>query len=233
MLKLENLALRRDTHFALAIEKLEVAVGERITVLGPSGSGKSTLIRLIAGLDEPHAGDIHIAQQRVTKAPPHRRHVSLLAQEFGLWPHLTAQEHLAFARTRGSSLKREVGDQELLALVQLEHKRDARPGNLSGGERQRLALARALARRPRLLLLDEPFSNVDPVLAAELETLLETIHAEWGLTRIQVRHWMHKAQPGERFLVMEAGRVVQDGPWKNLCESPTREWTERFARLAG
>jgi ABC-type Fe3+/spermidine/putrescine transport system ATPase subunit len=233
MLKLENLTLRRDTHFALAIERLEVSVGERITVLGPSGCGKSTLLRLIAGLDAPHAGDIYIARQRVTKAPPHQRHVSLLAQDFGLWPHLTAQEHLAFTRTCGRSLKNEATDQELLTMVHLEHKRGSRPGNLSGGERQRLALARALARRPRLLLLDEPFSNVDQVLAAELETLLETIHAEWGLTRIQVRHWIHNAISGERFLVMEAGRVVQDGSWESLCEKPTREWTGRLVELAG
>lgn len=232
MLRLENVSLRRDAQFSLAIDRFEVAEREKITVLGPSGSGKSTLIRLIAGLEAPQAGEVHIAQRRVTGEPPHRREVSLLAQDFGLWPHLTAAEHLAFSRTQGRSVKFLAADRELLALVKLEHKYDARPGHLSGGERQRLALARALARRPRLLLLDEPFSSVDPVLAAELEALLETIHEELELTRIQVRHWMHKAPSGERFVVMEAGRLVQEGDWQTLLDDPAREWIGRFAQLS-
>lgn len=233
MLALEGVLFGRSAVFRLSIERLRISPGERVTVLGPSGSGKTTLIRLIAGLDQPDQGDIRLEGRNVNKRPPHERPVSLLAQDLGLWPHLSALEHVAFARSRGHSLKAVEDDRELLACVHLADRVSARPHQLSGGERQRLAMARALARRPKLLLLDEPFSNVDPVLAAELHGILDRLHAEWELTRMQVRHWTFgQPQSDERFLVIRGGGIVQDGTWSDLRIHPQDPWIERLVSLA-
>lgn len=233
MLALEDVAFSRASAFRLSIDKLEIAPGERVTVLGPSGSGKTTLVRLIAGLESPERGRISIEGRQLNGSPPHTRPISLLAQDLGLWPHLSALEHVAFSRARGRTLKPQEADRELLASVQLDERSAARPHQLSGGERQRLAMARALARRPKLLLLDEPFSNVDPVLAAELHGILDRLHAQWGLTRLQVRHWTFgEPRANERFIVVRAGRIVQDGTWLDLSTNPRDPWIERLVSLA-
>jgi ABC-type Fe3+/spermidine/putrescine transport system ATPase subunit len=235
MLQIERVRHPRGRDFVLSVERLEVGSGERISVLGPSGSGKSTLLRLVAGLDDPMHGRISLEGKVVSGrggAPPHRRAVSMLSQDYGLWPHLTAAQHLAFARTAGRSVRASDEDERLLQRVRLGPRAQARPGQLSGGERQRLALARALARRPRLLLLDEPFSNVDPVLAAELTQLLDETDGEQAVTRMQVRHnFLGRSHEDERCLVLVAGRVVQDASWKQLREHPLDPWIGRLADL--
>ena len=233
MLALEGVVFGRSAAFRLAVDSLRVEPGERVTVLGPSGSGKTTLVRLIAGLDLPDRGEIYLAGSPVNRQPPHARPVSLLAQDLGLWPHLSALEHVAFSRARGRSLQATEADHELLACVRLADRAAARPHQLSGGERQRLGMARALARRPQLLLLDEPFANVDPVLAAELHAILDDLHAQWQLTRLQVRHWTFgEPRANERFIVVRGGRIVQDGTWAELRNHPRDPWVERLVSLA-
>jgi ABC-type Fe3+/spermidine/putrescine transport system ATPase subunit len=235
MLRVERLEHFRGRGFALDVDGLDVRDGERVSVLGPSGSGKSTLLRLIAGLEQPARGRIVLDGKLVSGAdgePPHRRGVSLLSQELGLWPHLTAAGHLAFARTGGRSIAPSADDDRLLRLVGLGSRPRARPGELSGGERQRLALARALARRPRLLLLDEPFSNVDPVLAAELTRLLDEIDEARTSARVQVRHtFFGRARNHERCVVLIGGRVVQDASWRQLRDDPLDPWIADLTRL--
>jgi ABC-type Fe3+/spermidine/putrescine transport system ATPase subunit len=235
VLHVEQLEHSRGQAFMLRVDALDVRDGERVSVLGPSGSGKSTLLRLIAGLEHPARGRIVLDGKLVSGAegePPHRRGVSLLSQELGLWPHLSAVGHLAFARTGGRSIIASDDDERLLRLVGLGARTRARPGELSGGERQRLALARALARRPRLLLLDEPFSNVDPVLAAELTRLLDEIEEASTSTRLQVRHtFFGRAQEDERCIVLVGGRVVQDASWQRLRDDPLDPWIGELTRL--
>jgi iron(III) transport system ATP-binding protein len=235
VLRIEGLEFARGDDFALVVDALQLQAGEQISVLGPSGSGKSTLLRLIAGLEEPHQGRIYLDNRQVSGprgVPPHRRGVSLLSQEYGLWPHLTAVEHLAFARTNGRGTRGAEQDESLLRVVGLGPRSRARPGQLSSGERQRLALARALARRPRLLLLDEPFSNVDPVLATELVQLLDEMDGASAIARVQVRHtFLGRLWDQERCIVLIGGRVVQDAPWQQLRATPLDPWIGRLTRL--
>jgi ABC-type Fe3+/spermidine/putrescine transport system ATPase subunit len=235
MLRVERLERLRGPAFSLYVDALEVRDGERVSVLGPSGSGKSTLLRLIAGLEQPTRGRILLDGKLVSGTegvPPHLRGVSLLGQELGLWPHLTAAGHLAFARTGGRSIAASADDVRLLRLVGLGARTRARPNELSGGERQRLALARALARRPRLLLLDEPFSNVDPVLAAELTQLLDEIDEARISARVEVRHtFFGRSRGDQRCIVLVGGRVVQDASWQRLRDDPLDPWIGELTRL--
>ena len=233
MLEIHNVHLTRSNIFSIELKSLHVAKGERVTIIGPSGSGKSTLLRIVAGLEVLEGGEVRVNGTLVSGSALHVRELSLLSQDLGLWPHLSAAQHLAFVRNRGRSIQVLEPDRELLGLVGLANQSDTCPGSLSGGQQQRLALARTLVRRPKLLLLDEPFSNVDPVLAGELLQLLDDIHTQWGLTRIQVSHWTPWTQRrAERFIVLEEGRIQQDGAWDFLCRNPASPWIQRFASLA-
>lgn len=235
MIQIENLTHRQSSQFKLQVESLCVAEGDRVSIVGPSGSGKTTLIRLIAGLEAIREGQISVNGTVIAEkknVPPHKRGISLLSQDFGLWPHLTAVQHLAFARTQGRSLRGSAEDKDLLDMVQIKHKENSLPTELSGGERQRLALARALAKRPKVLLLDEPFSNLDPVLADQLLKILDEIHEPWGMTRVQVKHpHMGCKSNSERILVMRDGRIVQDANWDKLVNSPADDWIKRLGEI--
>lgn len=235
MIRVDRLVHRQSPQFSLQVDSLQVAKGSRVSIVGPSGSGKTTLIRLIAGLEAMKEGEIAVNGARVTAkdhVPPHKRDISLLSQDFGLWSHLTVLQHVAFARTQGKSLRGSANDRELLAMVQIDHKADALPGQLSGGEQQRLALARTLARRPIILLLDEPFSNLDPVLADSLITILDEIHDAWGITRVQVKHpHFGFSSKSERIIVMRDGRIVQDGNWEEIVSQPADEWVKRLGEI--
>jgi ABC-type Fe3+/spermidine/putrescine transport system ATPase subunit len=235
VLLVDALTLRRGAGFVLNVAHLALGEGERVTILGPSGSGKSTLLRLIAGLERPDSGTIRIAGKEVTGArpvAPHARPVSLLSQDYGLWAHLDALEHLAFAASAGRSLHPDKHAVALLDLVRLGDKGKRLPMTLSGGEQQRLALARALAKSPRLLLLDEPGSNLDPVLARDLFALLDELHITRGLTRIQVTHAIAQlGRANERYLVMDRGSIVQDGTWESLAAAPANEWVGELTRM--
>lgn len=235
MISINNLVHRHSEQFSLQVDSLHIGKGSRVSIVGPSGSGKTTLIRLIAGLEMMKEGEVYLDGAVVAGRhyiPPHRRDISLLSQDFGLWSHLTVLQHVAFARTQGTSLKGTAADQELLQMVQLDHKAESLPGHLSGGERQRLALARALARRPKILLLDEPFSNLDPVLADSLLAILDGIHDTWGLTRVQVKHPHFGFRAAhERLIVMRDGRIVQDGSWDDLITRPADDWVRRLGEI--
>lgn len=235
MIRINRLKHRQSPHFKLQVDALQIEKGARVSIVGPSGSGKTTLIRLIAGLETMREGEVALNGAVVSgnaPVPPHKRDISLLSQDFGLWSHLTVLQHVAFARTQGKSLQGNAGDRELLAMVQIEHKADSLPAHLSGGERQRLALARTLAKRPKILLLDEPFSNLDPVLADSLLKILDDIHDAWDLTRVQVKHpHFGFDSRSERIIVMRDGRIVQDGTWDELVSAPADEWVKRLGEI--
>jgi len=188
---------------------------ETVVVLGPSGCGKTTLLRLIAGLEAPDAGEIDIEGSRVSSpgrlVAPHRRGVSLIFQDLALWPHLSACGNVGFGlRGKGQSREgvRSAVEEALRRVALLEH-RDRYPHQLSGGERQRLAVARALAGSPRYVLMDEPFSSLDPLLKRRMITLLKELRVDLGLGVLYVTHNLDEALAlGDRILLMSRGRVA-------------------------
>lgn len=235
MLVVEDLTLRRGQRRVLDIPHLHIPPGKRVSLLGPSGSGKTTLLRVIAGLEHPRSGRIRLNGQAVwgeTYVPPARRSISLLSQDYGLWPHLTAAQHIAFTVSRGRRIQPQAADQDWLRLVRLEQKTQALPVHLSGGEQQRLALARALAVQPRLLLLDEPFANVDAVLSHELLGVLDQLHQRQAMTRLLVTHDLDEAiQRSDRLLILRDGRLIQEGDWPVICAQPADDWVAQLVRL--
>ena len=233
MLELDEVEVARPG-FRLHVQGLRAERGSRITVIGPSGGGKSTLMRAIGGL-EPSARvrGLRWQGQPLEAAPPHRRPFGWMAQDLGLWPHLSADQHLAFARSRGRHLRPAAADGELLHQVGLAHRAHARPGQLSGGERQRLAFARVLAGTRDWALLDEPFSQLDPVIAHDLGAAFAALALRSGLGVIQVSHHVRQPREEESFWVVEGGALVQSGPWTALKNSPATPWIARFVDLQG
>lgn len=231
MLEVEDIALRRPG-FALSAGGLRLAIGERLTVVGPSGGGKSTLLRALVGL-EPRAQVRGLRWQGtdLSNAAPHRRPFGWLPQDLGLWPHMTALGHVAFARTRGRGAVPEPGDHAVLAQVGLAARATALPAELSGGERQRLAFARVIAMKPAWAVLDEPFSQLDPVMATQLADQFRDLALHHGLGLIQVCHRLHQPAGDELFWAIEAGTLTQAGRWHDFRAHPATPWISRFVAL--
>lgn len=190
---------------------LDVAPGESAFLLGPSGSGKSTLLRCIAGLETPQAGSVAWGSERIDSLPPHERGVGMLFQEPALFPHLDVRRNVAFGlRYRGVARVDERAEAaRWLALVRLGHKADARVDELSGGERQRVALARTLAARPRVVLLDEPLSALDRELRDDLGARIKALLAEARVAALWVSHDEEEARRlGDHVWRLLDGRVV-------------------------
>jgi ABC-type Fe3+/spermidine/putrescine transport system ATPase subunit len=197
--------------------------GERLAVLGRSGSGKTTLLRLIAGLESPTEGDVAIAGRAASRAgrvliAPERREVALVFQGLALFPNLRALDQIAFAARGRGGVERA---RRLLDRVGLRHRAGARLDELSGGERQRIALARALAQEPRLLLMDEPFASLDDEKRAEMRDLLRSLLESTETTLILVTHSRDDAfDLARRAIVLDQGRPVADGPLEALLSRP-------------
>ncbi len=208
---------------------LEVREGEFIALLGPSGCGKTTVLRLIAGFDRPDGGVIEIAGRRVNDAhtfvPPEQRRVGMVFQEYALFPHLTVAGNVAYGLAQLPRREREQRVREVLALVGLNGLEDRLPGELSGGQQQRVALARALAPRPDVVLLDEPFSNLDAGLRTRLRVELRDILHQARATTIFVTHDQEEALSlADRVAVLQDGRITQIAPPEELYRAPaTRE----------
>ena len=187
---------------------------EFVVLLGPSGCGKSTTVRLIAGLEEPDTGFIRIDGEDVTDKPPRGRHVSMVFQNYAVWPHMTVFENVAFAlrlrKTAQSDIERTVRD--VAEMVRIEDLLDRHPAQLSGGQRQRVALARALAVRPKVFLMDEPLSNLDAKLRIAMRTELKAIHQRTRATTLFVTHDQSEAlSMADRIIIMKDGEIVQVG----------------------
>jgi putative spermidine/putrescine transport system ATP-binding protein len=202
---------------------LEVRGREFVTFLGPSGCGKSTALNLLAGLIPPSVGEIWLDGARIDGLPPERRGFGMVFQNYALFPHLTVFQNIAFGlELRGWPRERtatRVG--QMLGLVQLPGFEDRFPGQLSGGQQQRVAIARALVIEPRLLLLDEPLSNLDAKLRLEMRTEIKRLHADLGLTSIYVTHDQAEALSlSDRVVVMRDGRAVQAGTPAEIHDRP-------------
>ncbi len=216
---------------AVAGFDLEVPAGRVLTLLGPSGSGKTTALRLIAGFERPDAGTIAIAGQTVVGddvfVPPERRQVGMVFQDYALFPHLSVARNVAYGVPRGPKRRRKVA--ETIELVGLSGLENRLPGDLSGGEQQRVALARALAPGPRVILLDEPFSNLDAALRGRVRREVRTILTEAGATAVFVTHDQEEALAmSDHVSVMRAGRIVQTATPDELYRRPADTWVARF-----
>jgi ABC-type sugar transport system ATPase subunit len=216
-----------STAYALRGVDLTVRAGELMAVLGPSGSGKSTLLRAIAGLEPIDAGRVLIDDADQADVPPPRRGVAMVFQSFALFPHLSVERNIAFGlRARGETTAHVLDTARSLGLEGLL---DRRPGELSGGERQRVALARALVANPRVLLLDEPLSNLDAQLRAGARVEVRRMQERTGVTTLHVTHDQDEALAlGHRVAVLHEGRVVQVGTPDELWERPASTWIARF-----
>ncbi len=194
---------------ALQDVSLEVPEGSLTALLGPSGSGKSTLLRIIAGLEMPDAGTVGIDGDDVSHVAPQKRGIGFVFQHYAAFTHMSVRDNVAFGLQIRKRPKAETQSRvdELLELVGLTKWADQRPSQLSGGQRQRMALARALAVAPKVLLLDEPFGALDAVVRAELRAWLRRLHDEQGTTTVLVTHDQEEAmEVADRIAVMSAGR---------------------------
>lgn len=211
-----NVTKRFGSHLALESVCLTVAAGDAVVILGPSGCGKTTLLRLIAGLETPDSGEISLNGTRVaglgrSMVPPHQRGIGFVFQDLALWPHLTVWKNLAFVLGSGKTARAERAERihEALNLVRLGPLSARYPHELSGGEQQRVALARALVGQPRLLLLDEPLSSLDPELRTTLRAELTRLQRDLRVTMVYVTHDREDAAVlADDVVEMRAGRVV-------------------------
>ncbi len=221
---------------ALDALTLDVEPGEFLVLLGPSGCGKTTVLRCLAGLEEPTAGDVYVEGVRVNDLPPKDRDVAMVFQNYALYPHLTVRENIAFPlRMRGvRDPERAARVGEAAAVLGLEALLDRRPGQLSGGERQRVALGRAIVRRPKVFLFDEPLSNLDAKLRAEMRAELVALHRRLGATMLYVTHDQVEAMTmGRRIAVLRAGRLQQVGTPREIYARPANVFVAGFIGTPG
>ncbi|WP_428925799.1 ABC transporter ATP-binding protein [Marinibacterium sp. SX1] len=210
---------------------LKIRRGEFLTLLGPSGCGKTTLLNLIAGFLEADEGELFINRDLVTQVPPHKREIGIVFQNYALFPHMSVAQNVAYGlRTRKvSKAETEERVREALALVKLEDFADRKPKQLSGGQQQRVALARALVIRPRVLLLDEPFSALDRNLRTAMQVELKEIQSRLGLTTVFVTHDQGEAlSMSDRIAVMSRGRIRQIGSPSEIYDTPQNQFVSTF-----
>ncbi len=230
-LMLDKLSKQFGSVTAVDEVSLNVQAGELIVLLGPSGCGKTTTLRMIAGFVPPSAGDIQLDGSSITALPPHRREMGIVFQSYALFPHLSVARNVAFGlemrRMPPASLHARVA--EMLRLTKLEAFASRLPRELSGGQQQRVALARALAIHPRVLLLDEPLSNLDAALRQEMAREIRILQHSGGITTIMVTHDQTEAMAlADRLVVMHEGRVQQIGTPEQVHSSPANPFVARF-----
>ncbi len=233
VLEIDSLTRRFDQECAVENVSMDVAAGELITLLGPSGCGKTTTLRMIAGLEEPSEGSIRIGGEVVaddgTFVPSENRDVGLVFQDFALFPHLTVEENITFGIDHWDAREKGERATELLDLVGLAEHREKQPDQLSGGQQQRVALARSLAPEPDVLLLDEPFSNLDVRLRIEMREEVRRILKEAGVTAISVTHDQEEALSiSDRVAIMNDGQLEQVGKPETVFENPESRFVASF-----
>jgi multiple sugar transport system ATP-binding protein len=205
--------------------------GELLVLVGPSGCGKTTLLRVIAGLEEPTAGEVWIGEKRVDHLPPRDRNLAMVFQSYALYPHLTVRDNLAFGLTVRKTPKTEIDERirEAAEMLGLESLLARYPRQLSGGQRQRVAMGRALVRRPVAFLFDEPLSNLDAALRGEVRVQLKRLHQQLGATMIYVTHDQVEAMTlADRIVILRAGRVEQIGTPAEVYASPRNRFVAGF-----
>src|ERR671936_2739062 len=210
---------------------LDIDAGEFVALLGPSGCGKTTLLRMIAGFETPDEGRILLGGRDIAPVLPHERPVNMMFQNYALFPHLSVRDNIAFGLKRAGMARADIAARvaEMVALVKLEGLEKRKPDQLSGGQRQRVALARSLARRPQVLLLDEPLAALDKKLRESTQAELMELQRRLGMTFIIVTHDQEEAMTvASRIGVMNAGRLYQVATPRDLYEAPRSRWVAEF-----
>jgi sulfate transport system ATP-binding protein len=230
-ISIQNVSKRFGDFVALDGVSIEVPAGSLVALLGPSGSGKSTLLRIVAGLERPDLGTVHIAGEDVTGDAPQDRGIGFVFQHYAAFKHMTVWENIAFGLKIRKRPKDEIRERvaQLLELVQLPGLAQRYPAQLSGGQRQRMGLARALAVEPKVLLLDEPFGALDARVRKELRVWLRRLHDETHTTTVIVTHDQEEAmEVAETVAVMNRGRIEQIAGPVELYERPVNEFVMGF-----
>ncbi len=210
---------------------IEIDEGEFLILVGPSGCGKSTLLSIIAGLDMPSAGSIHIGERDVTHQLPKDRDIAMVFQSYALYPNMSVAQNISFALEMRKVPKpeREAAVQRVAKMLQIEHLLGRKPANLSGGQRQRVAMGRALARNPKLFLFDEPLSNLDAKLRVEMRAEIKLLHQRTRTTTVYVTHDQVEAMTlGDRIAVMRDGAVQQFGTPEDIYSRPATRFVAEF-----
>ena len=218
-------------HAAVAGVDLEVSEGELVVLLGPSGCGKSTLLRIAAGIETPTRGRVFIDGEDVTERPPQRRDVAMVFQNYALYPHMTVRENLAFGLKMRGLERRVVAERvaEVAGSLDITTLLGRRPAQLSGGQRQRVALGRAIARKAKVFLLDEPLSNLDVQLRVATRAELARLHRSLRVPMVYVTHDQEEAMTlGDRIIVMHSGRFLQAGSPMEIYERPATQFVGGF-----
>jgi len=231
LLEIRNAAKRFGAVDVLKSISLNIASGEFLTLLGESGSGKTTLLRLIAGFEQPTAGEIWMGGERLDALPPYKRRVNTVFQNYALFPHLSARDNVAYGlrvkNTPASEISGRV--EEALRMVKMQDFATYRPSKLSGGQQQRVALARALVNRPQLLLLDEPLSALDANLRKQMQSELKSLQREIGITFLFVTHDQEEAMAlSDRIALLRDGALEQVASPREIYAHPATAYTAQF-----
>ena len=230
-IQLENVSKYFDGFAAVNDVSLDIYQGELFSILGGSGCGKTTLLRILAGFEQPGSGRILIDGVDMTDVPPYQRPVNMMFQSYAIFPHMSVEDNVAYGLKKEGMPKSEIRTRvaEMLELVQLTEFARRKPRQLSGGQRQRIALARALVKRPKVLLLDEPLAALDKKLREHTQFELMNIQDQTGVTFIVVTHDQEEAMTlSTRIVVMQEGRFIQCGTPKEIYEYPVNRYVADF-----
>lgn len=230
-IQVRNLTKKFGSFTAVEDATFQLQSGELVALLGPSGSGKSTILRMIAGLEAPDAGSILLKGEEATNLSPKERNIGFVFQHYALFKHMTVWENVAFGLHVRKTSKSEINERvrEMINLVQLDGMENRYPSQLSGGQRQRVALARSLAPRPKVLLLDEPFGALDAKVRGELREWIQRLHEQSQLTTLFVTHDQHEAlEIANKILVIHEGRIVQEGTPDEIFDRPATAFVAQF-----
>lgn len=231
LLEIRNLTKSFDGQQAVDDVSLTIYQGEIFALLGPSGCGKSTLLRLLAGFEQPTVGKIILDGMDLANVPPYLRPINMMFQSYALFPHMTVEQNIAFGLKQDKLAKAEITSrvEEMLNLVHMQEYAKRKPHQLSGGQRQRVALARSLAKRPRLLLLDEPMGALDKKLRDRMQLEVVDILERVGVTCVMVTHDQEEAMTmAGRIAIMNRGKFVQIGEPEEIYEHPTTRYSAEF-----
>lgn len=231
-LHLDNVTKRFDRVIAVDHVTLEIPRGSFTTLLGPSGCGKTTLLRMIAGFYEPDEGGIYVDDKRIDKMPPHKRGTAMVFQDYALWPHMTVFDNIAYGLRMQKQKKQEIEPRvrDTMKLVEMPPDMlERRPSQLSGGQQQRVAVARALITQPKVLLLDEPLSNLDAKVRQRLRVEIRRLQRRIGITTVYVTHDQEEAlSMSDTVVVMKDGRVQQVGKPEEIYHQPSNVFVADF-----